>query len=107
MSEPSTLNPVSLSASGYEDGLGRRSLEIDRESGAMFERLHLRPELGAFEAFLRERVAFTTAFEEEGFALEWLSEPGVGFGVGVHRYGGPPRQLPTGERMFTFREAAA
>jgi len=68
MSEPTTINAASLSASGYEDGLGRRSLEIDRESGAMLERLHLRPELGAFEAFLRERVAFTTSFEDDRFA---------------------------------------
>jgi hypothetical protein len=68
MSEPSIGLPVSLSASGYEDGLGRRSLEIDRESGAMLERLHLRPELGAFEAFLRERVAFTSTFDDERFA---------------------------------------
>jgi hypothetical protein len=68
MPEPTTLIPASLSASGYEDGLGRRSLDIDRESGAMLERLQLRPELGAFEAFLRERVAFTAAFEDEGFA---------------------------------------
>ena len=37
MSEPTTVNAASLSASGYEDGLGRRSLEIDRESGAMLE----------------------------------------------------------------------
>src|SRR4029450_12291177 len=68
MSEPSTLLPVSLSASGYEDGLGRRSLEIDRESGVMLERLHLRPEIGAFEAFLRERVAFSVSIEHAGFA---------------------------------------
>ena len=68
MSEPSTATAASLSASGYEDGLGRRSLEIDRESGAMLERLHLRPELGAFEAFLRERVAFTTSFDDDRFA---------------------------------------
>ena len=68
MSQPSIVLPVSLSASGYEDGLGRRSLEIDRESGAMLERLHLRPELGAFEAFLRERVAFTTTFDDDRFA---------------------------------------
>jgi hypothetical protein len=68
MSEPSTVIATSLSASGYEDGLGRRSLEIDRESGTMLERLHLRPELGAFEAFLRERVAFTASFEDERFA---------------------------------------
>jgi PEGA domain-containing protein len=58
----------SLSASGYEDGLGRRSLEIDRESGMMLERLHLRPELGAFESFLRERVAFTASFDDDRFA---------------------------------------
>ena len=68
MPEPSIVLPVSLSASGYEDGLGRRSLEIDRESGAMLERLHLRPELGAFEAFLRERVAFTATFDDDRFA---------------------------------------
>jgi hypothetical protein len=68
MSEPSTLLSVSLSASGYEDGLGRRSLEIDRESGVMLERLHLRPEIGAFEAFLRERVAFSVSIEDAGFA---------------------------------------
>src|SRR6185503_6131617 len=67
MSEPSTVIPVSLSASGYEDGLGRRSLEIDRESGVMLERLHLRPELGAFEAFLRERVAFASVFDDARF----------------------------------------
>ncbi len=58
----------SLSASGYEDGLGRRSLEIDRESGMMLERLHLRPELGLFESFLRERVAFTASFDDDRFA---------------------------------------
>jgi hypothetical protein len=68
MSEPSTLLPVSLSASGYEDGLGRRSLEIDRESGVMLERLHLRPEIRAFEAFLRERVAFSAAVNDPRFA---------------------------------------
>ena len=34
----------------------------------MLERLHLRPELGAFEAFLRERVAFTTSFDDDRFA---------------------------------------
>jgi hypothetical protein len=62
------VTAASLSASGYEDGLGRRSLEISRESGAMLERLHLRPELGAFEAFLRERVAFTASFNDERFA---------------------------------------
>jgi PEGA domain-containing protein len=68
MSEPPTGIANSWSASGYEDGLGRRSLEIDRESGAMLEQLHLRPELGAFESFLRERVAFTVSFDDDRFA---------------------------------------
>jgi hypothetical protein len=57
-----------MSASGYEDGLGRRTLEFDRETGAMLERLHLRPELRAFEAFLRERVAWAETFDDERFA---------------------------------------
>jgi PEGA domain-containing protein len=60
--------PVSLSASGYEDGLGRRTLEFDREAGVMLERLHLRPELRAFEAFLRDRVARAMVFDDERFA---------------------------------------
>src|SRR6478672_320002 len=68
MSEPATMIPVSVSASGYEDGLGRRTLEFDRETGVMLERLHLRPELGAFEAFLRERVALAGVFDDERFA---------------------------------------
>lgn len=37
-----------------------------------------------------------------GFEQQWLSEPGVGYGVGVHRYRGEPRPLARGERMFTF-----
>ncbi len=68
MSEPATITPVSVSASGYEDGLGRRTLEFDRETGGMLERLHLRPELGAFETFLRERVLLATALDGERFA---------------------------------------
>ena len=68
MSEPATIAPVSVSASGYEDGLGRRTLEFDRETGGMLERLHLRPELGAFETFLRERVLLATALDSERFA---------------------------------------
>jgi hypothetical protein len=68
MSEPATITPVSVSASGYEDGLGRRTLEFDRETGGMLERLHLRPELGAFETFLSERVLLATALDGERFA---------------------------------------
>lgn len=41
-------------------------------------------------------------FEERGFERRWLSEPNAGFGVGVHRFTGQPRQLALGARMFTF-----
>ena len=63
------LDPESsLSSSGHEDGLGRRVLGFDRETGTMLERLVLRPELGAFEIALRERMAVVAALEDERFA---------------------------------------
>lgn len=68
MSEPAAVAPVSISASGFEDGLGRRTLEFDRETGTMLERLHLRPELRAFTGFLHEQVALAEAFDDERFA---------------------------------------
>lgn len=42
-------------------------------------------------------------FEEHGFELEFVTEPGD-FGVGVHRRraDAEPRALPPGEMMFTF-----
>jgi PEGA domain-containing protein len=100
MPEPSMVLPVSLSASGYEDGLGRRSLEIDRESGAMLERLHLRPELGAFESFLRERVAFTTTFDDDRFArVKGIERDGRGILTIVS-------QFVSGNRLCDLLEAA-
>ncbi|MEU8381171.1 class I SAM-dependent methyltransferase [Streptosporangium sp. NPDC048865] len=41
-------------------------------------------------------------FEERGFERRWVSEPDVGFGVGVHRFTGRPEPLVPGARMFTF-----
>ncbi|HJR61263.1 MAG TPA: hypothetical protein VJ813_17760, partial [Vicinamibacterales bacterium] len=58
---------VSISTAGYEDGLGRRSVRFDREVGGMLECLHLRAELGAFEASLRERAAVMTMLDDERF----------------------------------------
>jgi len=58
----------SQSSSGYEDGLGRRALAFDRESGTMLERLVLRPELCAFEKALNERLAIVAGLEDERFA---------------------------------------
>jgi hypothetical protein len=37
-----------------------------------------------------------------GFDLVWLSATGLDFGVGAHRYTGPPVPLPPATRMFTF-----
>ena len=44
------------------------SLAFDREEGAMLERLVLRPELGAFEASLRERIDRLAGLEDERLA---------------------------------------
>jgi hypothetical protein len=64
-----SLDPESSqSSSGYEDGLGRRVLVFDRETGDMLERLVLRPELSAFEAALRKRIAIVAGLEDERFA---------------------------------------
>ena len=68
MSAPLTELPSSVSSSGHADGLGRRVLAFDRETGAMLERLHVRPELAAFEAALRDRVALLATLNDERFA---------------------------------------
>jgi hypothetical protein len=59
---------ISLSSSGYADGLGRRQLEVDRESGEMIERLVVRPELTAFEHVLSARVARASLLKDDRFA---------------------------------------
>jgi hypothetical protein len=41
---------------------------FDRETGGMLEYLHLRPELGAFDRAIRERIEHAAAFEDERFA---------------------------------------
>jgi hypothetical protein len=43
-------------------------------------------------------------FSEDGFELSWLSEPGVKYGVGAHRFTAQPRPLVAGLRMFSFGE---
>ena len=68
MSAPRADTPVSLSTSGYEDGLGRRTLVFDRESGTTLERLILRPELSAFETALKARAARFSAFRDDRLA---------------------------------------
>jgi hypothetical protein len=69
MSAPAIHSPSSsISSSGHVDGLGRRVLAFDRETGAMLERLYVRPELAAFEAALRAQVERLLPLEDERFA---------------------------------------
>jgi hypothetical protein len=68
MSSASLDSESSQSSSGYEDGLGRRILAFDRETGEMLERLVLRPELSAFEAALKKRITIVAELEDERFA---------------------------------------
>src|SRR5919107_3384787 len=68
MSGPLPTTAASLSSSGFEDGLGRRLLAFDRETGDMLERLIVRAELGAFERVLLERIAAVGALEDERVA---------------------------------------
>jgi hypothetical protein len=100
MSEPAIIVPVSMSASGYEDGLGRRTLEFDRETGTMLERLQLRPELRAFEAFLRDRVSLATVFDDERFARVRGVERDARHGLTV------VSQFVAGNRLCDLLEAA-
>jgi hypothetical protein len=44
-------------------------------------------------------------FGQEGFELNWLSDPAAGLGVGVHRFTAQPRPLAPGLRMFSFTGA--
>jgi hypothetical protein len=69
MSAPvSQLPSSSTSSTGHVDGLGRRSLSFDRVSGAVLERLHLRPELTVFEQVIRRRVESLATLEDDRFA---------------------------------------
>src|SRR5919197_198695 len=65
----SLSNPASsLSSCGFQDGLGRRVLAFDRETGEILERLVLRPELAAFERVLIARIDAITTLDDERFA---------------------------------------
>lgn len=55
---------------------------------------------GRFEPDLIPQVC--RWFAARGFELEWLSEPGIGYGAGAHRFAGPPQPVAAGLRMFTF-----
>ena len=77
MSAASLDSESSQSSSGYEDGLGRRVLAFDRETGDMLERLVLRPELSAFEQALRDSMAIVSTLEDERFTRPRAIERGA------------------------------
>jgi PEGA domain-containing protein len=74
MSAPLTDFASSISSSGHTDGLGRRVLAFDRETGAMLERLYLRAELSAFAAAIQERIAHLKGFDDERFGRVFETE---------------------------------
>jgi PEGA domain len=74
MSAPYLAPSISVSSSGHTDGLGRRELCFDRETGAMLERLHVRPELAAFAAAIRDRAERLSMFEDLHFARTYTAE---------------------------------
>ena len=61
MSAPRLGACPTTSASGFEDGFGRRQFEIVREDGDMLERLHLRPAFSIYEQALREATSRVAA----------------------------------------------
>lgn len=99
MSEPATAY-ASLSATGYEDGLGRRTLEFDREGGAMLERLRLRAEFGAFETALRQRMDRLAPFDDARFARVRAVERDTGGTVAI------VSSYVAGDRLCDLLEAA-
>jgi hypothetical protein len=69
MSAPtSELISWSISSSGHVDGLGRRSLSFDHETGVILERVHVRPEVAIFEQVLQRRVEHLSTLEEPRIA---------------------------------------
>ncbi len=103
MSAPVSERPSSsTSSSGHVDGLGRRSLAFDRTTGAILERLVVRPELAVFEQVLRRRVTHLTTLEDERFARPSAVErdPATGELVVV-------AEFVTGSRLSELLETAA
>src|SRR5260221_1813375 len=101
MSSPSLDSESSQSSSGYEDGLGRRVLAFDHETGDMLERLVMRPELCGFEQDLRERMAIIVGLEDERFTRPREIERGADDRLTV------VSELVAGRRLSDVLDAAA
>jgi hypothetical protein len=68
MRSVAAIGVSSVSSTGYRDGLGHRTLEFDRTTGDILERLVLRPELWAFESAIRASLKTVSGLEDERFA---------------------------------------
>ena len=77
---------ASISSSGYSDGLGRRELAFDRETGTLLERLYVRTEIGVFEPDVRARVDRLQSLGDERFARPLAVEREAGRLVLVSEY---------------------
>ena len=103
MPAPVTERPSSsTSSTGHVDGLGRRSLSFDRTTGAILERLIVRPEIAVFEELLRRRIGHLASLEDERFARPSGVErdPGTGELTVV-------AEFVTGSRLSELLETAA
>ncbi len=102
MSAPPTETPVTTSASGYEDGFGRRLLAFAHEDGAAFERLFLRPQFSIYERALGGTFARLSAHGDGRIvgpaAIE--RDPATGALVATSPF-------VSGERLTDLLEAAA
>ncbi|MEO7271210.1 MAG: hypothetical protein ABI211_04315, partial [Vicinamibacterales bacterium] len=67
MAAPLLESLTSISSSARTDGLGRRELFFDRETGEMLERLHACPEVSAFQSVVEERIERLTDFTDPRF----------------------------------------
>src|SRR4051794_8855631 len=74
MAAPHLEPTTSISSSGRTDGLGRRELSFDRETGDMLERLHARPEVALFEGVIRDRIEQLATFRDPRFACVRTAE---------------------------------
>ncbi len=94
------VRPTSVSTTGFADGLGRRSIRFDRESGTTLECLHVRPELAVFDSALRRQAAL----------IEELANERV---VRVHSFEviagrlTVTSELPAGDRLADIMDARA
>ena len=102
MSAPPVDHTASTSASGYEDGFGRRVLAFDREDGSIRERLYLRPEFSIYQQALRDAFARLAAAADPQLVAPRVVERDSATGELV-----AVSDFASGERLADLLERAA